>query len=121
MASYDRPDGMMTVFDAPDAGVGRSQGTFAWSINAKGEITGYYLDNNSNYHAFLRTSDGSMSSFDAPGAGVGPFQGTLAKSINTKGEITGYYFDSNYKSHGFVSQSSSDECGGKNCENGSRD
>src|SRR5437667_4125342 len=60
-----------TTFDAPGAGTGNAQGTFAVSINPAGAITGYYADANSVFHGFLRASDSNMTTFDAPGAGAG--------------------------------------------------
>jgi hypothetical protein len=92
--------GTLTSFDAPGAGTGAQlqQGTFAQSINAAGDIAGYYVDGSAGY-GFLRTADGAISTFSAPAA-VG--QGTQAWSINAAGTIAGYYSDAGYVNHGFV-------------------
>src|SRR5437868_6660354 len=60
-----------TTFDAPGAGTGPGQGTFATSLNPAGAITGYYADANLVFHGFLRAPNGSLTAFDAPGAGTG--------------------------------------------------
>src|SRR2546426_2696756 len=93
-----------TTFDAPGAGTGFGQGTFAASINPAGAITGYYLDANGVFHGFLRAPDGSVTTLDAPGAGAGTDlrQGTFPKSINPAGAITGYYIDAGNLIHGFL-------------------
>jgi hypothetical protein len=80
----------ITLFDVP----GASGGTFPRSINAKGEVTGYYFAG-STYHGFVRGPDGTITTFDAS---VG---GTMPVSINPRGEITGAYQDANGV-HGFV-------------------
>lgn len=96
-------DGTITSFDAPGAGSGAYQGTFAFSINASGAITGYYWDASLEYHSFVRAADGTMTTFDAPGAGTGgQGQGTYAVSINDSGVITGYYSDASATRHGFL-------------------
>ena len=72
------PDGVITVFDAPDAGtqsvpgfvptplgVLGGQGTYATSINKAGAITGLYVDIANVLHGFLRAPDGSFTEFDA--------------------------------------------------------
>src|SRR5947209_2223191 len=96
-----------TTFDAPGAGTGPGQGTFATSLNPAGAITGYYADANSVFHGFLRAPDGSLTTFDAPGAGAGADlrQGTFPKSINPTGAITGYYIDARNLIHGFLRSS----------------
>jgi len=50
------PDGRISKFDAPGAGTvaGSYEGTVPLAINAAGEITGAYFDNNYVLHAFLR-------------------------------------------------------------------
>ncbi|MGA7625862.1 MAG: hypothetical protein WCA91_20025 [Candidatus Acidiferrales bacterium] len=47
-------DGTITPFDAPEAGTGSGQGTYAQSINDFGVITGFYVDSNGTLHGFLR-------------------------------------------------------------------
>jgi hypothetical protein len=95
----------LVTFDAVGAGTGSGQGTISKDINAKGEVTGYYVDANNVSHGFLRDYRDNVAIFDAPGAGTGPGQGTISSSINAKGEVTGYYVDANNVNHGFVEQS----------------
>ena len=60
-------DGDFTTFEAPDAGTGAGQGTFAFSINPRGVISGYYVDASDVGHGFLRAKDGTFTTIDAPG------------------------------------------------------
>jgi hypothetical protein len=92
----------ITTFDAPGAGTGFFEGTFANSMNPAGVITGFYTDTSSVAHGFLRATDGIITTFDAPGAGTGSFQGTNPNSISWVGAITGYYTDAGFAFHGFV-------------------
>jgi len=103
------PDGTMTPVDVPGAGTGTYQGTYAaefmyafGGINPAGTITGYYADNNSVYHGFLRTARGKITTFDVPGAGTGNWQGTLSLNITPDGATTGWYIDANGVYHGFL-------------------
>jgi hypothetical protein len=50
------PDGTLTTFDAPgaDTTAGSYNGTFPYSVNDWGVITGYYIDANNVSHGFLR-------------------------------------------------------------------
>ena len=52
-------DGTITAFHKSG-----SIGTYAWSINAKGSITGYYVGSDNARHGFVRVSDGKIASFD---------------------------------------------------------
>ena len=52
------PNGYITSFDAPGAGIGPGQGTVAYAINDAGVIAGAFQDANSVYHGFLRYPDG---------------------------------------------------------------
>src|ERR1051326_1575435 len=79
----------ITTFDAPGAGTGPLQGTYATNINPSGTIIGFSRDANNVRHGFVRSHDGSFSIFDAPGAGTGPGQGTRAYAINPSGATTG--------------------------------
>jgi hypothetical protein len=88
------PDGTITTFNGPAAGIAPSTATSPQSINPSGEITGWYADGN-GVQGFVRASDGTITSFDA-----GP-QGTNPTSINPSGEVTGWYADGNGV-HGFV-------------------
>jgi len=96
------PDGTITTFDAPGAGIGSGQGTFAVGINPAGTIVGISQDNNGVYHGLLRTADGKITIFDIKGAGTGAGQGTQGEGINPSGVVVGYYTDANNLSHGFV-------------------
>src|ERR1700746_512341 len=72
----------ITTFDAPGAGTGLRQGTYALCINPSGTIIGFVRGANEVRHGFVRSQDGSFTIFDAPGAGTGAGQGTRAYSIN---------------------------------------
>src|SRR2546421_12484456 len=61
-----------TTFDAPGAGTGPGQGTFATSLNPAGAITGYYADAHLVFHGFWRAHKVSRPAFVALGAGTGP-------------------------------------------------
>jgi hypothetical protein len=93
------PDGAITTFDAPGAGTGTFQGTYPLEkhINPKGEIDGYYVDQNNVGHGFLRTPDGAITTFDPPGSTF-----TIAGGINHAGAITGYYVDASGAVNGFL-------------------
>src|SRR6266576_2730989 len=90
----------VTKFDAPGAGTGALQGTYATNIAPSGPIIGFSRDANNVRHGFVRSQDGSFTIFDAPGAGPG--QGTRAYSINPSGTITGFFNDAVNVFHGYV-------------------
>ena len=92
----------MLSFDAPGAGTSAGQGTFAFSINQRGTIAGYYLDESNVYHGFVRTQGGHITTFDVAGAGTGAGQGTLPFGSNPEGAIAGFYADASFVYHGFV-------------------
>ena len=96
----------VATFDAPGAGTGAFQGTYAFNIHPSGAIIGFTRDANNARHGFIRSQQGNFFLFDAPGAGTGPFpEGTFVVSpiiINQGGAIAGYYNDSALISHGFV-------------------
>src|SRR5262249_50781071 len=98
------PDGTFGQFDAPNAGIDSSQGTFAVSINSAPcpTITGFYVDFANVYHGFVRSPDGTFATFEVQGAGTGSQQGTQARSINSTGTVTGSFIDSVGANHGFV-------------------
>jgi hypothetical protein len=93
--------GAITTFDPPDA----VNGTFPLSINAAGEVTGYYVDAKFA-HGFLRDANGHLTVFDAPGAGTVTtacfFGLTYPQGINAGGKITGQYYDPQCRPHGFL-------------------
>ena len=90
------------AFDAPGAGTSAGQGTFAYTINPSGTITGFTRDTNFVRHAFLRDKKGNFTIFDAPGAGTSAGQGTRAYGINAAGTITGWYNEDTGPAHGYV-------------------
>jgi hypothetical protein len=99
------PSGDLTTIEVPGAGTGYAQGTFAWNINAVGEIAGTYIDGNSVSHGFLRAPDGTISTFDVPGAGSGANQGTYMASyegLSAAGAVVGWYLDANSVNHGYL-------------------
>jgi len=90
------------TFDAPGAGNGPGQGTFAYVIQGEW-IAGNYIDAQGVYHGFVRAPDGTISKFDVPGQGTGAGQGTgEVKGITPYGEIVGTMWDSNNVFHGFL-------------------
>ena len=95
--------GAITEFDAPDAGTGQNQGTFATSIDAADDVTGQYSDSNTALHGFVRNgTGGAITEFDVPGAPTNiKHRGTMPVSI-AAGNVTGFYSDANAVRHGFV-------------------
>ncbi|MEK9282796.1 hypothetical protein MTR72_24725 [Bradyrhizobium sp. ISRA442] len=70
------------------------QYTIPESINASGQITGYYQD--FQLHGFVY-SGGTYTTIDGPSDETTPF------SINDLGQITGIYYDSSGSAdHGFL-------------------
>jgi hypothetical protein len=114
MHAYVRTtDGKITTFDAPGAGggggaiplptTGTNPGTYAVAGDACGIVTGYYVDERSVAHGYLRAADGTFTMFDVPGAGTGPGQGTFAGNMSMSGEmIAGNYVDAAGMNHGFL-------------------
>ena len=77
----------ITTIDAPAAGTGKGQGTWATAINASGEIAGYFIDANFECHAFVRRRNGTFIPFD------GPTGCPIPASMNQTGVVTGTYGD----------------------------
>jgi len=100
------PDGHFTSFDAPGAGTtpDNSNGTFPLGVNQLGTVVGYYEDDNSVSHCFIRTADGKITTFDAPGADVSPAAqaGSQLTGISPTGLTVGLYTGSNLVTHGFL-------------------
>jgi len=94
----------ITEFSAPDAGTGKNQGTFPFSVNTAGTIAGMYSDDVTAYRGFVRaaTSPFTITEYDAPCAGTTGHRGSVPLSINTAGTITGVCKDSGDVHHGFV-------------------
>jgi Ca2+-binding RTX toxin-like protein len=96
-------DGTITPIDVPPAVLGDTVSTNPTSINASGEIVGFYQEGSGGqYHGFLdtafTTSGGTITTIDVPGAIY-----TQALSINASGEIVGFYEDSvTFRLHGFL-------------------
>ena len=95
-------DGTLTAIDVNGAGTTPLAGTYAYGINASGEIVGT-VDAAGVSHAFTRAADGTITTFDPPGAGAAGSQGL---GINDSGEIVGRYVDANGVTHGFLRDSS---------------
>jgi hypothetical protein len=95
----------ITIFDVPAAGQGFGQGTTPQSINAAGDIAGFFADSNDALHGFVRRKDGSIATFDVPGASAKAGEGTMPQGINLSGDIAGYYFTGSSADsvrHGFL-------------------
>jgi hypothetical protein len=46
--------GTLATFEAPGAGTGAGQGTYAVGDNSAGALAGFYVDNSNVAHGFLR-------------------------------------------------------------------
>ena len=89
--------GNFTVSDPPNAA---DFGTVSASINARGDITGYFNDVSQNLRqlGFVMDRNGNFAVFDAPNA-----LWTVTSSINSRGDVTGYFLDASQgKQRGFV-------------------
>jgi probable HAF family extracellular repeat protein len=71
--------------------------TNAVSINASGQVAGYYLDSNNIEHGFIY-SNGNYTDVTDPSAA----RYTVAQAINASGQVVGVYLDSNSIYHGFI-------------------
>ena len=101
-ASAQKRRPTISTFDAPWAGTGAGQGTFAYVIQEEW-IAGNYIDANGVYHGFLRAPDGTITKFDVPGQGKGAGQGTVeVKGMTPAREIVGTMYDANNVGHGFL-------------------
>ena len=92
--------GSFEKIEAPGAGTGLFQGTYAEDINDAGQVVGVRYGTNTV--AFLRSPSGTITEFNAPGAGNGKGQGTAALRINSGGMIIGQYTDAHNVSHAFL-------------------
>ena len=77
-----------------------ASGTFAYGINAAGEVVGFYYDSSGDSHGFLYNT-GTYTPLNDPSAGGGA-DGTIATGINDSGQIVGYYLDGSGVEHGFL-------------------
>jgi probable HAF family extracellular repeat protein len=73
-------DNRFTAIDYPNAG-----GTWAWGINSRGDIAGYYTGADNIDHGFL-LNGGHFTAIDYPGAAV-----TLIHGISPQGDIVGEF------------------------------
>jgi hypothetical protein len=96
------PWGYFEPLDAPGAGKGAGQGTFALSVNLPGTTTtGVYVGADNVVHGFVLTPANTIESFDATKytSFTFPCEETC---VNPVGAITGYFLDSTNTQHGFV-------------------
>ena len=70
--------------------------TVANTINARGDIVGFYDGADGVQHGFL-LSKGTFTTIDYPDA-----SGTVARSINARGDVVGFFFDANFDIHGYL-------------------
>ena len=98
------PDGRFTRFEAKDAGtVGVASGvvgTFAYSVNSKGETAGVYFDASQVEHGFVRSPQGNITEFDPTGS-----VSTMVceeTCLDPEGSAVGYYIDGTSTIHGFL-------------------
>lgn len=101
--------GTITTFDAvplPTSYGSSNPGTFVVTINASGEVAGFYIDGSGAEHGFLRDAGGTVTTFEAPNAGTGSEQGTIVTGIDAAGDVIGAYTDASNAIHGFVRSAS---------------
>ena len=101
--------GTITTFDAeplPTTYGSTNPGTYVITINASGEVAGFYIDGVGAEHGFLRDASGTITTFEAPNAGTGSEQGTIVTGIDAAGDVIGAYTDTNNMIHGFVRNAS---------------
>ena len=110
--------GTITEFDAPNAGSCRGSNsdhatsTFVSSIDAAGDVAGFYYDASCVQHGFLRAANGTFTILNAPGANAGSCAGgsgmelatcsTFGGALDAAGDIVGGYTDPNGVIHGFI-------------------
>ncbi len=75
-----------SFFTAPGAYEESGDGTNPLGINDRGQITGFYADDEGFTHGFLKEGS-TFTTFDVPGADF-----TEAFSINNQGDIVGTYY-----------------------------
>jgi len=72
--------------------------TYAWSLNDKGEMTGFYFDgSDGTTKGFVRKPDGIITTFQHPTSKV-----TAAYGIDTRGRAAGYWSTDDGNFPGFV-------------------
>lgn len=94
-------DRTITSFSVPQNSALQGPNTFTYpeSINASGEITGFFSPGflDSPRHGFVRDSSGQVVSFDVPFSNTA----TIPMSINDSGAITGW-FESSMRIESFI-------------------
>ena len=97
-------DGSITSFDAPGAGTAPYTGTCSQlqTINARGVVVGFVLDNSGASTGFIRSPSGKISTFRVPDQGASGFDSTFGQCINGKSTVAGAYVDGGGVSHGFA-------------------
>jgi hypothetical protein len=94
-------DGSYEEFEAPKAGSGENQGTFAAEVDDQGRVYGQVIDSHDVMHGYIREKNGKFRLVNAPDAGTGPGQGTVSVEHCEGGWCVGEYIDSNDVSHGY--------------------
>lgn len=74
-----------TIIDAPGAGPGNANGTYAGGVNDSGSVADMYLDSKAAPHGFVRSAPGVFTTFDVEG------YATQAIGINVAGTVFGIY------------------------------
>ena len=97
----------LTAIDDPAAGVGPGAGTTPVSINAQGQVAGYYFDGSGQKHGFLDTNgtftDAAVPTETLPSVSVPGAESTDVTGVNDLGQVVGYYYTTgSYTAHGFV-------------------
>jgi len=90
---WDPSSQSYSFFSEPDA---EQYGTYADSINDKGEILGTYFDTNGVAHGYLKAGE-TYTTIDVPDA-----TGTYAYSINNGGTVAGVWVNLTGWNEGFV-------------------
>ena len=91
--------GRFVEFTVPGGGTDNANGTYPFSMNIWGLVTGFSSDPNGNATGFVRFPDGTLDSFQAPGQGN---LATFAYIGNALNEIVGLFVDANGTGHGFI-------------------
>jgi hypothetical protein len=85
-------NGTITELNAPGAGTGGKQGTYAFGINSAGTIAGSYIDAKKVEHGFIRSASGTYTDVNV-GPGTTSVNGTTVFGINDSGVVTGAWGD----------------------------
>jgi hypothetical protein len=98
------PGGQFTEFAAPNAGTVAYAGTQVSAVNLEGATTGGVLDDNFEYHSFVRAADGTASTYNVQGQIMVPDSdaGSLAVGINALGVVAGHWRDPNLTYHAYL-------------------